>query len=266
MTETIRLYFRYAGVCLRSKMQYRASFIMLTVGQFLGLLTEALAVLFLFQRFGNLKGWSLPEVGLLYGLTHASFAMAEGFARGFDQFSGMIRDGGFDRILVRPRSTTLQIAGSDFDGRIGRLMLGVSIIVWSLTQIHVVWNLTRLILIFSILAGTTCLFYGLFVIQAALCFWTVEGLEIMNAVTYGGAETGSYPLSIYRTWFQHLFTYVVPLGWITYFPAVILLGRPNESPLPSPLLWISPIVGAAFLCACFSLWNLGVRRYRSTGS
>ena len=75
--DSIRLYFKYAGVCLRSKMQYRSSFIMLTVGQFLGQVTEAMAVIFLFQRFGNLRGWTLPEVGLLYGLVHASFALAE---------------------------------------------------------------------------------------------------------------------------------------------------------------------------------------------
>ena len=178
----------------------------------------------------------------------------------------MIREGSFDRILVRPRSASLQIAGSQFDGRTGRLALSLGIIVWAMSKAQVVWDLPHLFLILSILGGTCCMFYGLFVIQATICFWTVESLEIMNAVTYGGAETASYPLTIYRPWFQHLFTYVIPLGWVTFFPATLLLGRHEMTLIPSPLLWFAPCVGAIFLSLTFGFWNLGVRRYCSTGS
>ena len=49
-------------------------------------------------------------------------------------------------------------------------------------------------------------------LQATLAFWTTETLEIVNTVSYGGVETAQYPLSIYRPWFRHFFTFVVPLG------------------------------------------------------
>src|SRR5579859_7146035 len=101
MIESVRLYLRYAEIVLRGKMQYRVSFVMLSVGQFLGILTEFLAIVALFSRFGSLRDWTLPEIGLLYGIVHISFSIAEGIGRGFDTFSDMIKSGDFDRLLLR---------------------------------------------------------------------------------------------------------------------------------------------------------------------
>ena len=266
LVDSIKMYLLYAKACIRSKLQYRASFIMLSVGQFVTLFMEFFAVSLMFQRFGNLRGWSLPEVASLYGVTHISFSLAEGLGRGFDQFSGLIREGGFDRLLVRPRNVTLQVAGSAYDGRIGRLATGSIALGWAVLHAHISWNVQHFLLLASMILGATCLFYGLFVFQATLCFWTVESLEVMNAVTYGGTETGQYPLSIYRPWFRNLFTYVIPLGCVIFLPATLLLGRSNETLIPSPLLWIAPFVGVGFLLITMKFWNYGVSHYCSTGS
>src|ERR671928_195342 len=87
--------------------------------------------------------------------------------------------------------------------------------------------LGHLLITGAAILGGACLFYGLFVLQATLSFWTVETLEIMNTVTYGGTETGQYPLTIYRPWFRLFFTFVVPLVCLNYLPANALLDRPD---------------------------------------
>jgi len=102
------LYIRYLGISIRSQMQYRASFWMLTCGQVLITGIEFLGVWALFSRFGGLRGWSLAEAGLFYGVANIAFAIAEAFARGFDMFSALVKSGDFDRVLLRPRSTVLQ--------------------------------------------------------------------------------------------------------------------------------------------------------------
>ena len=48
--------------------------------------------------------------------------------------------------------------------------------------------LDNLLMVFTILSGVV-FFYALFIFQAAMSFWTVESLEIMNTLTYGGVET-----------------------------------------------------------------------------
>ena len=120
--------------------------------------------------------------------------------------------------------------------------------------------------IYNFFGAILAFFYGLFVIQATLSFWTTESLELINTLTYGGTETAQYPLAIYRPWFRRLFTYVVPLGCISYFPSVAILGV--EDPLGSSLAFqvSSPFAGFLFLALSLGFWRIGIRRYTSTGS
>ena len=104
------------------------------------------------------------------------------------------------------------------------------------------------------------------ILQATLAFWTTEGLEIMNTLTYGGVETAQYPLSIYRTWFRRFFTFVVPLACVSYYPALAILERTDPLGSPSAFQWLAPLIGLLFLCLCLHVWRIGVRHYRSTGS
>ena len=264
--NTVQLYFRFVGICLRGKMQYRASFILLSAGQFFALLLEFLAIWALFARFGSVRGWSLAEIGLFYGITHGSFGVAEIVGRGFDTFSDMIKSGDFDRFLVRPRSTTLQVAGREFDGRIGRLIQALVVLCWSLHALPIAWSAAKIAVVLAMAFGAICLFYGLFVLQATLSFWTVEGLEIMNAVTYGGTETAQYPLTIYRPWFRSIFTFLIPLACVNYLPAGLLFGRTHAALSTAPLLALCPVAGVLFLGFSLLCWRAGVRHYCSTGS
>ncbi len=81
------------------------------------------------------------------------------------------------------------------------------------------------------------------------------------------AETGQFPLSIYRPWFRKFFIFVVPLGCVSYFPALAILGREDQA-IGSPH-WFqcsAPLIGVVFLLISLQVWKFGVRHYRSTGS
>lgn len=267
MLNSIQLYFRYIGISIRGQMQYRASFVMMSLGHFLSTCVEILGIWALFDRFGSLRGWRLPEVGLFYGMINIAFAIAEAAGRGFDMFSRMVKSGDFDRLLLRPRGTAFQIAAQECQlFRIGRLTQGLLILIWAGATLDVQWTIARVILTLFAVMGGASLFYGLFVLQATLAFWSTETLELMNTVTYGGTETAQYPLAIYRKWFRRFFTFIVPLACANYFPILAIIDK--SDPLGSPVWfqWISPAVGVIFLLVCLQVWKFGVRHYRSTGS
>jgi ABC-2 type transport system permease protein len=205
---------------------------------------------------------------MFYGIIGIAFALAEAVPRGFDLFGRIIRAGDFDRILLRPRSAALQIMGMELQlMRIGRLSQAVAVLIWASAAIDITWTAPKLgLLIFAILGGAS-LFSGLFILQATLCFWTVESIEIVNCTTYGGVEAAQFPLTIYRPWFRHIFVWVIPLATINYLPAHAILGR-AETVLGAPLWaqWLAPLVGVAFLLVCLQAFHLGVKRYTSTGS
>ena len=194
MTNTVRLYLRYIGVSVRSQMQYRVSFVMETMGMVGVTGVDLVVLLVLFSRFQTLEGWSLPEVAFLYGLVSLGFTFADTVSRGFDTFGVTIRLGDFDRLLLRPRSTALQLAGQELElRRMGRLVLGLGVILWASTTLDVEWNAAKVALtIVTVLCGAA-LFSGLMILHATLAFWTTETLEMTNIVTHGGVQATQYP-------------------------------------------------------------------------
>src|SRR5215813_9297254 len=66
--ESFKLYWLYVKLSVRAQLQYRAAFLLAGLGQFLVTGVEFLGVWALFERFGRLHSWSLPEVAVFYGL------------------------------------------------------------------------------------------------------------------------------------------------------------------------------------------------------
>ena len=192
--EAMRLYGRYMSLNIRSAMQHKASFFLQIAGQLMTSLTTFVGLFFMFQRFHRVKGYTYSDVLLCFSIVLMQFSLAEMFARGFDAFSGMVRRGEFDRVLVRPRNEALQVLGSRFElTRIGRLLQAVIIFIYGMATTGVTWTAGRVLTVLIMLLGGTALFSGLFLVYAALCFFTIEGLEFMNVFTDGGREYGKYP-------------------------------------------------------------------------
>ena len=115
MIQKFRLYGHYISIVVRGMMQYKVSFLLTSLGQFLVSFNVFLGIYFLFQRFHQVRGYSYGEVLLCYAVVLMEFSLAEMWARGFDTFSGIVKNGEFDRVLVRPQGEILQVLGSRFE-------------------------------------------------------------------------------------------------------------------------------------------------------
>lgn len=260
----MRLYWSYFKILVKSQLQYRLPFVLMTLGQVLVPFFVFAGIVLMFRRFGSLGGWNVGEVCVGYGVTHMAFALAQCFSRGFDTFSSVVARGDFDRILVRPRGTVVQVLGSRLDlTRVGRLGLGTAVLVWALGLVPIAWDPVRVFLLVSMVASGTLVFTGLNQLGAALCFKTIQGLEVVNIFTDGGREASQYPLSIYPRAVARALTFVIPYGAFNYVPLLWLLGKPGGDPF-----WalVSPWLGMLFLVPCGLVWRWGVRHYLSSGS
>jgi ABC-2 type transport system permease protein len=251
-------------ILFKSQMEYRTSFILLSIGQFFVPFLVFISIFLFFQRFPNIGGWSLYEVALCYSVVHIAFSISECFARGFDSFSSIIINGDFDRILVRPRNTILQVLGSKFEfTRIGRLTQSIIVLIFSLSHLQIDWNVYKIITLILMTISGIFIFSGIYMLGATMCFWTVEGLEVINIFTDGGRELAQYPLSIYKEWIRKFFTFVIPFGTINYLPLMFILDKTEGNAL---LYMFTPLFGLLFLLPCVLIWDFGVRHYKSTGS
>ncbi len=258
----IQLYTHYISVIVRSKMQYKKSFFLYSLGMFLTSFCVFLSIYFMFQRFSQVKGFTYQEVLLCHAIVLMGFTLAEIYARGFDCFSGMVRSGEFDRILLRPRSALLQVLGSRFElGRVSRLLQAAVIFTYGICSSNIHWTLRKVFTVVCMLMGCCALFSGLFLIYAALSFFTLEGLEFMNIFTYGLNEHGKYPMGIYGNVILWITTFIVPFAPVQYYPLLYLLDRRQE-------LYLSflPLTSFLFLVPCYMLWRFGMKHYQSSGS
>ena len=245
-------------------MQFRTSFWLLSIGQFFIPFSIFAGLYFLFERFGQIKGWQFFDVALCFAVIHMAFSLSECFARGFDTFSSLVVNGDFDRLLVRPRSTFIQVLGSKFEfTRFGRLLQSVIVLIWALSNLPIEWNAFKAITLVLMIASGVLIFTGIYMLAATMCFWTVQGLEVANIFTDGGREMAQYPLNIYQKWVARFFTFVIPFGTVNYLTLKYILGKAGGSDLVHML---TPVMGSLFILPCILIWQFGVRHYRSTGS
>jgi len=256
------LYKRYLSMLLKSQLQYKASFVMTTIGQFLVSFTTFLSMYFMFSRFHQVDDYSFSQVLLCFSVVLMAFSFTECFARGFDVFPRLIRTGELDRILVRPRSVVFQVLTSTMEfSRFGRFFQAVLVLCYALPTSGVLWTWDKLLTLLCMFIGGTAVFAGLFILYAGFSFFTIDGLEFMNIFTDGSREFGKYPLSIYGEGVLKLLTYVIPIALFQYYPFLYLIGRSENR-----WLMVLPLAGFLFLIPCYAFFRLGLSRYQSAGS
>jgi ABC-2 type transport system permease protein len=269
MRRTFSIYWRLISVNIRGQMQYRVSFLMDAIATGLSAVFEFGALALVLQRFNNIAGWTLPEVAFLYGSVEIAFGTMDLVFSGFDPkfFGRQVRLGSFDQILLRPINVTVQVLTLDIAmRRLGRISVGTVIFATAVYQLNIGWTLPKLGLTAVMLISMVLFFGGLFIIGATISFWTVNSIEAMNVLTYGGSFVTSHPMHIYQPWLRRFFTFVVPVIFLNYFPALYILEKPDPFNMPvwTPLL--SPVAGLFMLSLALAFWRFGIRHYQSTGT
>lgn len=258
----MKLYFKYMGMILKTQMQYKASFIMTTIGQFLISFTTFIGMYFMLSRFNSVNGFSFSEILICFSVILMAFSVTECFARGFDVFPRLIRSGDLDRILVRPRNEVFQVLTSNMEfSRVGRLLQAVFMLAYAILASGVSWTADKILTLVLMLLGGISVFSALFVLYAGISFFTIEGLEFMNIFTDGSREFGKYPLSIYGEGILKLYTFVIPIALFQYYPFLYLVGRSDNI----GLIFL-PLLGFLFMVPCYLFFRFGLRKYKSTGS
>jgi ABC-2 type transport system permease protein len=263
----VRAYLALLGGHFRSLAAYRASFAAELVSNLGGTALDVLAVLVLFRVTRTVGGFALPEALLMVALSSFSFACADFVVGNIDRIKTYVRMGTLDAVLVRPLSAFGQLVLMDLPMRKAfRVVLAFGVLVTALTIADVRWTPARMVLLVTAPIAGTVFFGSIFVTSASLAFWWVESGELGNAFTYGGRDFTAYPISVYSGWFRALFAYGLGFGFVSYHPALALLGRADPLGLPGWLGWVSPLVAFVAAGVAAAVWRTGIQHYRSTGS
>ena len=256
------LYFKYLTMHFKSEMQYKVSFLMNYLSQFVNFFTYYFTIICLFDNFSNIKGFTLYEVLLTFGIIQFGSSFCETFFRGMDQFDDLIIDGSFDRLLVRPKSLILQIFGEQINfAKSAKLLQAIIVIIIALVNLKINFNIYIILTIIFMLISSILIFLSIFILAASYCFITIKGLEVRNILTDGSKHMAQYPIGIFQKWVINFLTYVLPFGFVNYYPLLYVLGKTSNK-----LYVLSPLVTFIYLLISLIIFKKGINKYSSSGS
>jgi ABC-2 type transport system permease protein len=262
-----RVYRLLVGARVRSQLQYRTSLALELLATTLITFMDFIAILVIFEQVPALAGWSVAEVGLLYGIASIAFAITDLAIGHLDFLSVMIRDGTFDQVLTRPLPSLLQVVAADFAvRRVAKALQGIAVLAVALAHLDIDWNVGRVLMIPVAIVAGAVIYGAVWVALVTVSFWIVDAIEFVNAFTYGGNFLSQYPLDVFAFWLRSLVVFLLPVAFVAYFPALYVLDKPDELGFPDALRFASPLVAVVAWFAAGAIWSAAVRRYRSVGS
>ncbi|MFF2640725.1 ABC transporter permease [Streptomyces niveus] len=265
--EGLRAYGLIVAMWMRSTMTYRASFAMTAFGNFAVTAFDFIAILMMFSHVDRLGGYSLPEVAFLYGAAGASFGLADLAMGSTDRLGRRIRDGTLDTLLVRPAPVLAQVAADRFAlRRLGRITQGLLVLGYALATVDIAWTPVKVAMIPMMVLSGAVIFSAVFVAGAAFQFWAQDAAEVQNSFTYGGTTLLQYPPTVFAKDLVRGVTFVVPLAFVNWLPALYVMDRDDPLGLPDWVAFLPPLVAVGFCAVAGLAWRAGLRGYRSTGS
>ncbi|MES0832300.1 ABC transporter permease [Nocardiopsis tropica] len=263
----VRAYVLLAWTWCRALAQYPASLAMMTLSTALGAFAEMGAVFVVFGHAGEVSGFGMAEGLLIAGMATTAFACADMVMGMVEVLGRHIRTGSLDVMLVRPVPPLVQMATDRFaPRRLGRIVPGSAVTVVALAACDIDWSVGKVLMLPVLLVSATAICCAIWVIGACLQFFVADAREAANSITYGGQALTEYPMAIYPKNVVRAATFVLPLAFVTWQPALYLLDRPDPTGLPESLRFATPFVAVALCAVAAACWRFGLRHYRSTGS
>lgn len=233
----MKRYFQVYRECIRisfaSAAAYRTNFVLSSIIMLVSNLFLPLLTVIIYESGASFPGWNVWEVLLIQSV----FTMANGVASMF--FNGvlwatmrLVQYGEMEVILIRPMNLLFYLMASTFDISSWTLVAGgLALLTVSLVKLGglTLTGFAGFLLLFA--AGLLVLF-GIALLMAATSFKWVANSRIPEI--FDSLQTfGKYPMTIFPKAVQGIFSFIIPVAMIGYFPASVLLGKADGWMFPA---------------------------------
>lgn len=219
------------------------------------------------DRFQPLKGWDFPDLAFIYGLGLLSHGILVVLFINTWHMDRMVIDGSFDRLLLRPMNVFFQLVASYFNfiGLID-LIPGTIIFIYGCNLVGFDWSIANFSKLVLVLIGGVLIRAALFISLGTIAFWTKRNSSMVGFALSMLERATMYPLSIYPYAIQVLFTFIIPIGFISFYPAVEFLDKSSGFRIPFDLALWTPVIGLICFILSQQLFKYGLKNYESAGS
>lgn len=264
----IRIALQSLKMSIHSRMQYRVDSLVATLAVFVRESANIIVIYLALLKFDKINGWNINEMLFLFSILFLTYAVVVALFADLRDFSCMIREGRFDRLMVRPRGLLFQLILNNADvlATAGHGTLGILLFVISAGRVGIHWDVRTILYYIAAIAGGVLIQGGIFIIFSALSFYFVETNSIREIFYWNMRKFAGYPISIYNKLIQTIMIYVVPFAFVNYFPAQYLLRKEDMALYHKAYMYMAPLVGVVIYVIAYLFWRVSVKRYASTGN
>lgn len=262
MRRSLSLGWTYLLMLLKARTAYRTDFLVQVVSDLLLQAVDIIFLLVLFTRVRALDGWTFEEALFIYGFFLIPFGLFNATFAALSEVGGRyIFRGELDRVLVRPLGSLLQIQLELLRPQaLNGVLLGIAVIAVASAQLGFVWTLSDILLVLLSIVGAWLVYGGVYIGIASVNFWTQDRVGLFP-IAYNLITFGRYPMTIYPAVVRFLLTFVLPYGFLAFYPATGLMREEF-----SMLALLTPVVGLVTFGIGLLLWRVGIARYEGAGS
>ncbi len=242
------------AVNLSSAMEYRASFLTQIIFMFINNGIYFLFWLIFFDKFGDIGGYNVHDIYLLFAIVTFSYGIGSMFAGNTGaNLTYLIAQGRLDYYLVLPRNLMLHVIFSRMNvSAIGDVIFGI--ITLFITGFY---RPMELLLFFAVCIPAALIYTGFSTIAGSLAFY-------MGNAQYASRQMTNVLLT-FSTYPHTLFSGTVRLLLYTLIPAFFIGAIPVQIIKTGNGMLLLALWGVAFLMwgVATAVFYIGLRRYES---
>lgn len=235
------------------------------------------------DRVGELNGWTFGQVAFLYGVGVFSHGFQDLFFIQTRWIESDVLEGGYDRMLVRPLGVFFQFCvGTVNLCGLFSLIPGIIIFTYGCIAVEFQWTLANALMLILVVVGGTMIQAAIYTLTGSVAFWTKKSQVLVGVNLQLFDKTTQWPMTIYPKWFIGIFSFLIPMGFVSFYPACgllgidsgiewpfagLLTGGAESFPLPLEMAVWTPIVGFLWFLLAMKVFQFGLRaKYESAGS
>ena len=222
---------------------------------------------FVVEQFGEINGWDYGQLAFLYGISVISHALSmiffvQGWFMGF-----FVIEGEFDRFLTRPLSVLYQFFFTNINVfGLTDLVPGILVFIYGCNKTGFSFTAANIIGIIVMLIGAVLIRGGIYILLGSTSLWTKSANDFGQYTQEIFDKTTMYPLSMYPEALQLILTFIIPIGWVSFYPASELLGIETVFSAGGLGVWITLFAGFAVMLIAGAVFKAGMKRYESAGN
>ncbi|HZG68992.1 MAG TPA: ABC-2 family transporter protein [Herpetosiphonaceae bacterium] len=257
----LRLVRVFAGASISAQLEYRTNFIVNLVGS---LLTAGGALFGLFVLYGDgqpLGGWEYREALVVVGL----YTLIQGFIGAFltpnlNSIGEGVRTGTLDFTLLKPMDAQFLVSARNVNiFRLTDVAVGLGLITWAVARLPsatVPGTAAGSLLVLASLV----MIYAVWFMLTTTAFWFVKVANLTDLFS-SLFRAGQMPVSAFPPLVRMIFTFIIPIAFITTVPAEAIVGRATPGSALTALL-----VAGLLVVVSRWFWRFALRNYTSASS